>query len=83
MASALDGTLDAHIRTGPARMSVHEAAVEYYEDEPACYPSRRGWWRVTALPAHRATPSPLLGYDGVPPGMSRMTSQAVVTTLEA
>ncbi|MEF3115028.1 GNAT family N-acetyltransferase [Streptomyces chrestomyceticus] len=46
MASALEGTLDAHSRADLARMSVHEAAVEHYEDELARYPSPRDRWRV-------------------------------------
>ncbi|GCD32986.1 N-acetyltransferase [Streptomyces chrestomyceticus JCM 4735] len=50
MASALEGTLDAHSRADLARMSVHEAAVEHYEDELARYPSPRDWWRVATLP---------------------------------
>jgi RimJ/RimL family protein N-acetyltransferase len=50
MASALDGTLDAHGRDDLTRMSVREAAVKHYEDELARYPSPREWWRVATLP---------------------------------
>ncbi|MER7154993.1 GNAT family N-acetyltransferase [Streptomyces lydicus] len=50
MASALDGTLDAHGRDDLSRMSVQEAAVKHYEDELARYTSPRGWWRIATLP---------------------------------
>lgn len=50
MASALDGTLDAHSRDDLTRMSAREAAVKHYEDELARYTSPREWWRVATLP---------------------------------
>ncbi|MEU5212669.1 GNAT family N-acetyltransferase [Streptomyces sp. NPDC020742] len=50
MASALDGTLDAHGRDDLTRMSLHEAAVRHYEDELARYTSPRDWWRIATLP---------------------------------
>lgn len=50
MASALDGTLDAHGRDDLSRMSVQEAAVKHYEDELARYTSPRDWWRIATLP---------------------------------
>jgi RimJ/RimL family protein N-acetyltransferase len=50
MALVLDGTLDAHSRDALTRMSVHEAAVQHYEDELARYTSPRDWWRIATLP---------------------------------
>ncbi|MFI5756762.1 GNAT family N-acetyltransferase [Streptomyces sp. NPDC051569] len=50
MASALEGTLDAHSRDDLIRMSVREAAVRHYEEELARYPSPKDWWRIATLP---------------------------------
>ncbi len=50
MATALEGTLDAHSRDDLTRMSVHEAALRHYRDELARYASPRAWWRIATLP---------------------------------
>ena len=50
MASALNGTLDAHGRDDLTRMSAREAAVKHYESELARFDSPRGWWRVATRP---------------------------------
>jgi len=50
LASALDGSLDAHDRADLTQMSAHEAAVKHYEEEFALYTSPREWWRTATLP---------------------------------
>ncbi|MBV9448678.1 MAG: GNAT family N-acetyltransferase [Streptosporangiaceae bacterium] len=56
MTSVLDGTLDAHSRRSLTTMSVHDTAVQHYQEELARYTSPRDWWRIATLP------------DGVPVG---------------
>ncbi|MFF6995441.1 GNAT family N-acetyltransferase [Streptomyces sp. NPDC008313] len=77
MASALEGTLDAHGRDDLTRMSAREAAVKHYEDELACYASPQDWWRIATLPqgepvgfvipAHNGY-NPIIAYIAVLPG---------------
>ncbi|MFI8347420.1 GNAT family N-acetyltransferase [Streptomyces sp. NPDC085596] len=50
MASAMEGTLDAHGRDDLTRMSAQEAALKHHEDELARYTSPRDWWRIATLP---------------------------------
>jgi RimJ/RimL family protein N-acetyltransferase len=50
MASALEGTLDAHGRDDLTRMSRREAASRHFEQELAHYTSSMDWWRIATLP---------------------------------
>lgn len=50
MASALEGTLDAHSRAALRHRSGPDVARRHFEDELAQYSSPRDWWRVATLP---------------------------------
>jgi RimJ/RimL family protein N-acetyltransferase len=76
MASVLEGTLDAHSRVEPTRMTPAEQANLQYDDELAKYTTPREWWRVATLndgtpigfviPARNAY-NPIIAYLGVLP----------------